>query len=224
MERSGARAEALAPDPAQLGAYLARLDGVLLAGGLDVDPRRYGGRTDPTVDPPNPDRDALELALVAEARARGLPVLGICRGLQVANVACGGTLIEDLPAELGPAPPIPHRVRGRDGEERAGYVEGHVVRIAPESALAALTGEAIPTNSLHHQAVRRLGAGLVAVGRTGDGVVEALEAAFPHPFFLAVQWHPELLPAADAPARRLFDAFVAAARAYSAARRALERA
>jgi putative glutamine amidotransferase len=202
LRRHGARTETLENDLARLGEYLGRLDAVVVSGGLDLDPARYGGRRDGSVDPPNPARDAFEIALVREAIARRIPLLGICRGLQVINVALGGTLFEDIAG---------HRA-AVDGEEHCGYMPGHTVALE-EGRLRDMLGSALfPTNSLHHQAVRRVGEGLAAVGRTSDGVIEALEPRFEHPFCFAVQWHPELLPPDDVPAQRLFAGLVSAAR------------
>ncbi len=125
------------------------------------------------------------------ARARGIPLLGICRGLQVANVAFGGTLFEHIEGHRDTA---------------------HPVTFAPGALRTLLGVETAQTNSLHHQAVRAPAPGLLVAARAPDGTVEALEADFTHPFFYAVQWHPELLPADDPVAARLFAAFVSAAR------------
>jgi putative glutamine amidotransferase len=203
LERHGARAEPLENDLRRIEEYLERLDAIVVTGGLDVDPALYGGRRDATVDPPNADRDRFEIALIREARVRKIPLFGICRGLQAINVAFGGTLVEDLAG---------HRARCDGGAERFGYLEGHTVTFGDGKLRALLGAASAPTNSLHHQAVRAVAADLAAVGRTPDGVVEALEARFEHPFFFAVQWHPELLPPEDPPACRLFAQLVSAAR------------
>jgi len=210
LERHGARAEPLDNDPARLDEYLERLDGIVVSGGLDVDPARYGGTRDRRVDPPNAARDAFEIALVRSARAREIPLLGICRGLQIVNVAFGGTLFEHIDGHRAP--------RERAGTERFGYLAGHDVGLGNGKLRELIGADSVITNSLHHQAVRAVAGDLTAVGRTPDGVIEALEARFEHPFFLAVQWHPELLPEDDATAQRLFGGLV------SAARRALDRA
>jgi putative glutamine amidotransferase len=198
LERAGAQAEPLENDLTRLDEYLARLDGVVLSGGLDVAPERYGGSRDESVDPPNGARDEFEIALVRAARERGVPVFAICRGLQIANVAFGGTLFEDIPNH-------------RD--------VSHGVQVASGSLLRDLAGEQPLTNSYHHQSARAVAPDLVAVAHAEDGTIEALEARFDHPFFLAVQWHPELL-AADPVSQRLFERFVT----RSTARRSLERA
>jgi putative glutamine amidotransferase len=200
VERHRARAVPLRNDATSLEAALALVDGLLLSGGCDVDVALYGGRALPSVQAPDRERDAFEVAIVRAARDRGVPTLCVCRGMQVANVAFGGTLIEDLPRDLG------------HGLEHDGYAPEHEVRVEAHSALAGLLGAtAFATNSTHHQAVRDVAPGLRAVASTGDGVIEALEAAFPHPFFFAVQWHPEELPADDPIALGLFRGLVAAA-------------
>ena len=181
------------------------LDGLVISGGPDVEPARYGQQPGPHVTVTRPDRDAAEIALFRAAHAAGLPVLGICRGMQLINVALGGTLIQHLPD-----------VVGHDGHRPVpGSMGEHKVRVGPASRLAELLGAgelgtaaAVPTH--HHQGVDCLGAGLVATAWADDGTIEALEtgpAAGGHPFTLAVQWHPE---AGDEPA--LFRALVAAAR------------
>jgi anthranilate synthase component 2/putative glutamine amidotransferase len=166
-----------------------RLDGLVLSGGGDIDPARYGAERDPRCGPSSPERDDAELGLVAACLAEGLPLLGICRGLQVLNVALGGTLHQHLPDLVGhdghaPAP--------------AGYGR-HDVSVAPGSRLAAILDRADLTDHLpavvpthHHQAVDVLGRGLTATARATDGTIEAAELdPGQHPFAVAVQWHPE---------------------------------
>ena len=173
--------------PADGGAaVLPRLDGLILSGGSDVEPSRYGAPAHPAAGPFYPDRDAAELALGLHAVARGLPVLGICRGLQVINVALGGTLHQHLPDLVGDDSHSP---------ELTGY-GAHKVSVAPGTQLAAILGRseaAVPTH--HHQAIDRLGAGLVATAWADDGVIEAVEfesaGQAGAPFMIAVQWHPE---------------------------------
>jgi putative glutamine amidotransferase len=167
----------LAPDAA--AEVLASVDGLLLSGGADVDPARYGAVAIPAVYGVNPERDAWELALLAAAEATAVPTLGICRGAQILNVARGGTLVLDLPD---------HRVPDRYGEVI------HQVVLEPGSLLTqAARCRAIGVNTLHHQAVDVVGRGLRAVGWATDGTIEAVEAVDGAPV-LAVQWHPELLP------------------------------
>ena len=180
---------------------LSRLDGLVLSGGGDIDPAVYGAARDPATGAASTDRDTAELQLCQRALADGVPVLAICRGLQVVNVAFGGTLHQHLPDFVG-----------HDGHspDPGGYGT-HKVSIAPGSRLEGLLGRAetaVPTH--HHQAIDRLGTGLAAVAWAGDGVIEAAEPAGtggPASLLAAVQWHPE---AADDPS--LFAALVAAAR------------
>jgi putative glutamine amidotransferase len=190
----GGQAELFENDLARVDEQLGEVGGVILSGGADVAVELYGGRPLPQVQQPRPERDAFETALVRAAFERGIPVLAICRGLQIANVALGGTLIEDLPEELGDGYYLHHQQVKEDGEDRTTIVPEHVVSLASDSALARLTGATeFATNSMHHQAVRTVAPALRAVGNTGDGVIEALDARFEHPFFHAVQWHPEEL-------------------------------
>jgi putative glutamine amidotransferase len=176
-----------------------RLDGLLLTGGGDIDPGRYGAQPHPRTGRVSAPRDAAELDLLDAATAAGLPVLGVCRGLQLLNVARGGTLCQHLPDGAGhtPAP---------------GTFGSHPVRVAAGTRLAGIlgaNGDGVDVPTAHHQAVDRLGEGLVATAWAEDGVVEAVEAsAAGDPFLLAVQWHPEA--GADP---RLIQALVAAAAA-----------
>jgi putative glutamine amidotransferase len=183
---------------------LGRLDGLMLSGGGDIDPARYRAEPAPETGSVREERDAAEFALFAAAMSRHLPVLGICRGLQVINVARGGTLHQHLPDVVGHDGHAP--VPGAFGE--------HVVRVAPGSRLGQILGRdeaglSIVTPTHHHQAVDQLGRGLVPTAWAPDGTIEALEfdAAGDGPFMVAVQWHPE---AGDDPS--LFRALVAAAR------------
>lgn len=178
--------------------------GLLLSGGADIEPVRYGATPSPALGPVDPGRDAFELALLAAARARGLPVLAICRGMQLVNVAGGGSLWQDLPGER------PGPVMHRQSAPRSART--HDVRLEPGSRIASVLGGAtLRTNSMHHQAVRHLADGLRATGWTADGIIEALESSDPTEWLVGVQWHPEDLEA-DAPDAELFRAFVAAAR------------
>jgi len=180
------------------------LDGVVLAGGTDVDPATYGAQRAPQTSFVAPERDAYELALARRALERDLPLLGICRGMQVLNVACGGTLIQHLPDELGHDEH--RRVLGSwPGNE-------HDVELEPGSAAARLAGETTHhTYSHHHQAVDRLGDGIVVSGRAAmDGLVEAVELP-DRTLAVGVQWHPEVDP--DSRVVASFVAEVAALRA-----------
>ena len=177
------------------------LDGLVLTGGRDVDPAAYGHAAHPTTDEPARDRDAFEFALVRGALARRLPVLGICRGAQVLNVALGGTLHQHLPDVLAHDK---HQV-GNAVFTTSG------VRTVPGTRLAALIGESSDAQCYHHQAIDRLGEGLIISAQDGvDGVIEAVEMPGPD-FVLAVQWHPE----ERLDDLRLFAGVVEAAAAYS---------
>lgn len=204
--RAGGVPVLLAPVPATMvGTLLDHVDGLLLSGGGDVEPSRYGGADHPALYGLDFDRDEFEIALVKEAAARKLPTLAICRGMQVVNVALGGTLIEDIPTELGSAD---HTVIGH------AVYDGHQqVDIEPESLVGRAVCETqLMVNSIHHQAVRDLAPGFRAVAWAGDGVIEAVEHEDPTWDLLAVQWHPEYLGARDDKASwRLFRALVEAA-------------
>lgn len=181
------------------------LDGLLLTGGGDIDPRAYGDEPAGTeVESVDPERDSTELALIRQAPP-DLPVLGICRGIQVMAVAFGGTLIQDITQDVGT--PIRHR------QSAPRHTVTHVVDMHPASRLASIVGWRLPVNSFHHQAVRTVPSPFRACGWTADGIIEAMEAT-DGSFRVGVQWHPEDLAPADPGAVRLFRAFVAAAGAY----------
>ncbi len=194
----------------------ASFDGLLVSGGADVDPARYGeAKVNETVTP-RPERDALDFALVERAAGIGAAVFGICRGLQVLNVALGGTLWQDLPSQRDRG--VAHSFSTRDGHDPAFLA--HVVRVRrgipsglPLAAeIAALDGE--PVNSRHHQAVKDLAPGLVPLAASPDDLLEAF-ARVEGPFLAAVQWHPENL--VEKPAQKaLFAAFLDAARQRAA--------
>lgn len=161
-------------DPA---AIASRLDGLVLSGGADIGPDRYGAAAETDAFTPEPERDAFELALLDLAVERSTPTLGICRGLQMINIHAGGTLHQDVPAHAGFAEPP--------------ETEWHGVSIEPESALGAIYGSTRSVNSLHHQTVDRLGADLRVTARSDDDTVEGLEhTSLP---IVAVQWHPEMM-------------------------------
>ena len=216
VRRFGGDPVLLVNDTANLDELLGALEGVVVTGGVDVDPRLYGGRVrhvNVEARGYEPERDAFESALVRETRERGLPTLGICRGLQIANVAFGGTLIEDLREEFGERYTIEHRQTNELGLDRTDHAPGHDVSLEAGSKFATLVGAtSLPANSMHHQGVRAVATGLAVVGTTVDGSIEAVEAEFDHPFFIAVQWHPEEL--LDDPATAaLFTGLVAASSA-----------
>jgi putative glutamine amidotransferase len=182
---------------------LDRLDGLLIPGGADVEPDFYGSERSETVDFTDPARDLLEVEIIRAARRRGLPVFGICRGLQAVNVAFGGTLYQDIPTDLPAA--LRHQSPAELGR---GHLE-HDILVEPGSWFADAAGStSLMVNSLHHQAVREVGEALLVTARSEDGVVEGLETADRQT--VAVQCHPEEI--LDAPwARSLFERFVSVA-------------
>jgi putative glutamine amidotransferase len=183
-----------------------RLDGLCLSGGVDVDPQHYGEAPHPRLGNVDRARDATELALARWALHDDLPILGICRGIQVLNVAAGGSLVQDISAQMPGARRHDYALADAPWERCT-----QTVRVAPDSRLAQILGATIvPTNSFHHQAVKALGSGLTPVAWTEDGVTEAVEDATQR-FIIGVQWHPEGMFHTDAAARRLFEAFVSAA-------------
>lgn len=157
------------------------LDGLVLTGGRDVDPAAYGQAPHPRTEQPARDRDALEFALVRRALDRGLPILGICRGAQVLNVALGGTLHQHLPEVVG------------HGWHQAGNAvfNTSAITTVPGTRVASLIGPSTEAQCYHHQAIADLGAGLIASAWDRDGVVEAVEIPGDEQFVVAVQWHPE---------------------------------
>ncbi|MFI2201197.1 gamma-glutamyl-gamma-aminobutyrate hydrolase family protein [Streptomyces sp. NPDC020192] len=177
VQRAGGLAAMLPPDaPGHAAETVARLDGLVIAGGPDVDPARYGAERSPRTGPPAPERDAWELALIDAALAAGVPLLGICRGMQLLNVALGGTLVQHL-----------------DGHaEVAGVFGRHPVKPVPGTRYAGLVPEETAVPTYHHQAVERLGRGLVASAYATDGTVEAVELPPAEGWVLGVQWHPEM--------------------------------
>jgi putative glutamine amidotransferase len=187
----------------QIEAIWPRLDGMVLSGGSDIAPALFGGMPHPAVEGVNQDRDRVEIALMRRAAQQAIPFLGICRGIQLVNVAFGGSLHTHIPDQLPGA--IHHRY---DSNTQRDHL-AHPVRIEPDSALAKILGTTnVWTNSLHHQGISTLGQGLRPLGWTSDGLIEAVELVN-HPFGLAVQWHPECLP--DRPEQQaLFGALVRA--------------
>ncbi|MFI9252924.1 gamma-glutamyl-gamma-aminobutyrate hydrolase family protein [Streptomyces sp. NPDC053069] len=177
VQRAGGLAALLPPDaPEQAAATVARLDGLVIAGGPDVDPSRYGAERDPRTGPPAPARDTWELALIGAALAAGTPLLGICRGMQLLNVALGGTLVQHLEGHA----------------EVVGVFGGHPVKPVPGSLYAGIVPEETTVPTYHHQAVDRLGTGLVPSAHAADGTVEAVELPADRGWVLGVQWHPEM--------------------------------
>jgi putative glutamine amidotransferase len=192
--------------PAVQAALWKRLDGLLLTGGGDIDPARFGEARHSSVDDVAPARDELEIALTHRALSDDVPLLAICRGLQVLNVALGGSLVQDIASEVPGA--LPHSQTAPREEPT------HPVKVLGEGTrLGRVLGRLeLDVNSMHHQAIGRLGDGLTPVAWAPDGVIEGVETAGADHFVLAVQWHPEELIGRDAAARSLFAALVDAAR------------
>jgi putative glutamine amidotransferase len=195
----GEASELVSVTPATASSALASraaVSGILLTGGPDVEPWRYGEIAQAGVELHlRPERDALDLALLERAARERRPVLAICYGCQLLNVACGGTLIQDLECAGKPG----HRVT-----DPKDFLT-HEVRVDPAARFLPLAGERVPVNSRHHQGLARLGAGLVAAAIAPDGVIEAIEPAAGDRFVLGVQWHPENL--AQEPHVAIFRAF-----------------
>ncbi|MFE2013344.1 gamma-glutamyl-gamma-aminobutyrate hydrolase family protein [Streptomyces sp. NPDC059491] len=176
VRESGGLAVMLPPDgPEAAAAVVARLDGLVVAGGADVEPARYGAALDPRTGPPARARDTWELALIEAALTSGTPLLGICRGMQLLNVALGGTLVQHLDGHV----------------EAVGVIGRHAVKPVPGTRYASLVPELAEVPTYHHQAVDRLGAGLTVSALAEDGTIEAVELADPV-WALGVQWHPEM--------------------------------
>ena len=214
VRRAGAVPLLLPPgEPGWARELVERLDAVILTGGGDIGPAEYGGALHPTIYKIDRERDRSECALVRSAVDSGLPTLCICRGVQVLNVALGGTLVEHLPDVVGEE--VAHRVDlppGEDGDSSAGPAE-HVVKVEPGSRLAGVVGALeFSCTSWHHQGLRDVAAGLDVVARASDGTIEAVELAS-HPWLFGVQWHPEITAEEDPIQQRLFDRLADAARA-----------
>ncbi|WP_153814814.1 gamma-glutamyl-gamma-aminobutyrate hydrolase family protein [Streptomyces sp. SUK 48] len=177
VQRAGGLVCMLPPDdPSLAAAAVARLDGLVVAGGPDVDPARYGAERDPRTGPPAPARDAWELALIHAALDAGTPLLGICRGMQLLNVALGGTLVQHLAGHA----------------EVVGVFGMHPVKPVPGTRYAALAPEGVSVPTYHHQSLSRLGRDLVPSAYAEDGTVEAVELPADRGWVVGVQWHPEM--------------------------------
>ncbi|KDN77995.1 glutamine amidotransferase [Streptomyces olindensis] len=177
VQRAGGLAAMLPPDdPERAVEAVARLDGLVISGGPDVEPVRYGAEREPRTGPSAPERDAWELALIEAALASRIPLLGICRGMQLLNVALGGTLVQHV-----------------DGHaEVVGVFGGHPVKPVPGTRYAGIVPEETSVPTYHHQAVDRLGTDLVPSAYAADGTVEAVELPSGEGWVLGVQWHPEM--------------------------------
>jgi putative glutamine amidotransferase len=203
IQRAGATIVVLPPqdaDPASVGAVLDGLDGLCIAGGYDVDPATYSQDPHPETDAPRPQRDAWELALIAAARGRDMPMLGVCRGAQVLNVGRGGTLIQHVPDVVGHG--------GYQGSN--GIFVTMPVSVLPGTLLARVHPARRDVPVYHHQSIAQLGDGLVVSALSDDGVIEAVEDPS-LTFCVAVQWHPEQ----DSGSASLYEAFVDAARRFN---------
>ncbi|MFD9337883.1 gamma-glutamyl-gamma-aminobutyrate hydrolase family protein [Streptomyces sp. NPDC060028] len=176
VQAAGGAAVLLPPDePGRAAEVLSRLDGLVVAGGPDVDPLHYGAARDPRTGAPATVRDHWELALIGAALASGMPLLGICRGMQALNVALGGTLHQHIDGHV----------------DAPGVTSWHPVRPVPGTRYAALVAEEAEVPTYHHQAVDRLGRDLIVSAQAVDGTVEAIELADPARWVVGVQWHPE---------------------------------
>ncbi len=202
IRRAGGAPLLLPPGEPHWREVFSRFDGLLLTGGGDIDPEIYGGIRHETIYRVDPERDRNELAMALDAVTRGVPTLGICRGIQVINVALGGTLVEHLPELVGEK--VFHRLPPRQPSS-------HLVRVKANSHLALTLGQTeINPVSWHHQAIRVAAPKLDIVAEANDGTIEAIEMPS-HPWLIAVQWHPELTAEEDRSQQRLFDAFVKSA-------------
>jgi putative glutamine amidotransferase len=202
VERAGGRALLVPPAEDDVEETLDALDGIVFSGGADVDPARYGAEAHPETDTPQARRDAGELALLTAALERDMPTLAICRGFQLLNVARGGDLVQHLPERVG----------NDDHKQVPGEFAVHPVEIKDGSRLAGIVGAGSQVTSHHHQALGKVGAGLVETAWAADGTLEAVEDPSLR-FAVGVQWHPEA--GEDA---ALFEALVEQARGYRAAR------
>lgn len=192
-------------EPAAISRYLGLLDGLVLSGGVDVDPACFGEEPHPQLGTVDDDRDTTELPLIREALAQDMPIFAICRGIQSLNVAMGGSLYQDIPSQ------VPSPIHHQQGDLKIPRGQtSHAVRVVPGSRLHSIVeAEEIRTNSFHHQALKQVAEGLVVTGYAEDDIIEAAESPS-HRYVVAVQFHPEETAPNDLPSRRLFDAFVAA--------------
>ncbi len=196
-------------EPAARAEILKHVRGVLLTGGGDVDPMRFGETPHPTTAEISTARDTLEIELTRWALAKQVPLLAVCRGLQVLNVALGGSLYQDISSELGS--PLDHGQAGLQGKAR--HIPTHQVKVRDGSRLAGILGALeVDVNSFHRQAIKRLGQGLADVAWAPDSIVEGVELGDADQFVVGVQWHPEEMIGSDRAAFNLFAALVNRAR------------
>jgi putative glutamine amidotransferase len=198
VEEAGGRALLVPPSTEGVEETLDALDGLILSGGADLDPESYGAEAHPETDGTRPERDSAELALLEGALARDMPVLAICRGSQVLNVARGGDLVQHLPEVVG----------HENHKHTPGVFSDHGVEILPGTRLHDVVHQHAPVKSHHHQGYGRLGEGLREAARADDGTVEAIEDPS-HRFALGVLWHPE-----EGDDAALFEALVTEAKRY----------
>jgi gamma-glutamyl-gamma-aminobutyrate hydrolase PuuD len=203
VERAGGRPVLVPPSEDGIDETLDALDGIVFSGGADVDPALYGAEAHPETDSPQARRDAAELALLTRALERDVPVLAICRGFQLLNVARGGDLVQHLPEAVG----------HDEHKQVPGEFAQHPVEVKEGTRLAGLIGARSDVASHHHQALGRVGEGLVETAWAQDGTLEGVEDPSRR-FALGVQWHPEA-----GEDRALFDGLVEEARTYRAERR-----
>lgn len=209
IEQAGGIPMILAPSGAALHSRLTtRLDGLLLTGGVDIEPSAYGELIHPSVKKISPERDEFEFKLTETSLEQKIPILAVCRGLQVLNVVMGGSLVQDIPSMIGSK--VSH-----DDSKRQRHELAHEVTLRTGTRLyEILRNDRIWVNSFHHQAAKNLGSGLAPVAWADDGVIEALELANSH-FVIGVQWHPESFWNQGATFSPLFESFTAAARNYN---------
>ena len=197
----------VAPEAAET--MIRGIDGLLLSGGSDLHPSYYGKKAHPKLGPTIPERDAFEMRLLELALSRGLPVFGICRGLQLINVSLGGTLYQDLPSQFGEE--LDHR------QDTPKWSPKHEITFDGSSVTGDISGcRELQVNSYHHQAIKELAPGLAVCACSADGVVEAIEGRdFSERWLVGVQWHAEAMRASDPAHRNLFAAHVAAAERHA---------
>lgn len=185
-------------NPEEARTYIALADGLLLTGGYDINPAQYGEDPIPQLQAIHPKRDASELALIEAALEKGIPILGVCRGMQLLNVYYGGTLYQDLPSQYGQ--PLQQHV-----QLSSFHVPIQQIAIQSGSYLQELLGvEKLWVNSFHHQGIKDLGEGLAATAATSDGIIEAIELQDTPSQVVGIQWHPEIMLDEDEASRTLF--------------------
>jgi putative glutamine amidotransferase len=197
-------------DPDTMSEIFSRLDGIFLTGGVDVDPTHYGEAKTALCGTTDPDRDAIELMLLEHAMKTDMPVLAVCRGIQIVNVALGGTLYQDVSAQVPAA--MKHDYFPTAISPSRSYL-AHEINVTGGSKLGEILGDKIvPVNSMHHQAIKDLGRGLAPTAFAPDGIIEGVEGTNGQ-FLIGVQWHPEELSHAQPGMKRLFTSFISASAA-----------